>query len=345
MARPIRILLLAAMALFGSVLLAACGSSSSGSESAAQLLAQTFGPQAATQSANVTADVRVNLAGIKDSPGPVTFKLYGPFQDKGKNVLPDFDLTMYLAAGAQSYSTGIVAAGGNAYLQFGTTAYELTPSLYKSFKKSYFGSDKTSGANTTLGTLGIHPQKWLVDPVKVGTTNVGGVSTVHLTARVDVTRFTQDINSVLASSSKLGAKSSAATAAAQRAFARSITASKVDVYTGASDHVLRNLTVSLALAVAPADRKVLGGMTGGTVSIEFLLSGINEHQTISAPANPQPLSAGLAGLGAGSGSASSSGATGSTGPSISAPQPYLNCVKRANGNISAIQKCASLLDG
>ena len=229
----------------------------------------------------------------------------------------------------------------------------------------------------TFASLGIDPGSWLTHPAVTSDQTIAGVSTTHITAGLNVPQFLADLNRVSGAGSVLGLGSlggagSILSAAQRAALARSITAARVDVNAGKADHVLRQLTVRATIDTSAADRATLKGLRTGTLTLKLAFSGINQPQSIVAPAGAQPLSVLTSTLsqlasGAGatsSGSASSgstgasSGSTGLTGAgAAAAPAPsagsgsasgqsaYLACSQQAAGDLTKLQKCAPLLAG
>jgi hypothetical protein len=70
--------------------------------------------------------------------------------------------------------------------------------------------------------------------------------------------------------------------------AKSIKSAHVEVYTGQSDHLLRRLEVSAVVSGTSQTQALLGGLKTADVKILLEFSSLNQPQTISAPANPQP---------------------------------------------------------
>jgi hypothetical protein len=71
---------------------------------------------------------------------------------------------------------------------------------------------------------------------------------------------------------------------------QAITSARVDIYTGTSDHIVRELDLSIDFSVPALASGLLGGLTGGSLDVVATLTAVNVPQTISAPPNPQPAS-------------------------------------------------------
>jgi hypothetical protein len=147
----------------------------------------------------------------------------------------------------------------------------------------------------------------------------------------------------------------------------------VDLYTGAEDHLLRSLSVHAVLSTSSQARQELGGLRTATLDLHLQFAGLNQPQTITAPSKPHPISQLIALLrelgliaaptsSAGqtqqeqqpspssetpSSTASETTTTNSSGGSSKSPasQTYMSCIHSAGQSVSALQKCATLLEG
>jgi hypothetical protein len=141
------------------------------------------------------------------------------------------------------------------------------------------------------------------------------------------------------------------------------------VWTGSSDHTIRRLTIALTLPVTGKASSELGGMTSADIALTMQYANLNQPQTITAPTSVHPFSEfqtklqsflqAVEGAAQGAIAGSSSGSTGTaTSPSTgtgTATSPssgsakkvtnYSQCIAAANGDVSKMQKCASLLGG
>jgi hypothetical protein len=358
----------AAAAVLAVLLIGVAGCSShGGSNSANALLRQTFAG-GSIHSGKLALDLGLNLQGVKSLPGPIDFKIDGPFQGSGQGQLPKFSLTLTVAGTGQSLSAGLTSTGTKGYLVFQGTPYALADSQFATFRQQYLQAQAKSRANksSTLASLGVDPTRWLVNPHRAGTQDVGGAQTIHLTAGIDVGRFLDDVNTLLSKASRLGAGTVASlpqslSAHQRSAVARSVKSASVDVYTGSADKILRRLDLKLNLSVPSDLRSAANGLSGGTINFDLLLADVNSPQTIPAPANARPLSALLGllgtsssgatprsgstpapGTGSGSGAGAASPGTGGAGTSGS-QRAYLTCVQQAGTDIRALQRCSSLL--
>lgn len=362
------------VALLATLGIAACGGG--GGDSAGSILKDTFSGSKSVKSGDL--DVVIDFSGRGGqaaSQGPVGLKLTGPFQTLGKGQLPNFDVDAAISAAGKQQSLGAVSTGTKGFITVSGQAYEVPANVYAQFKQGFRQSaaSRAKGKKTTtLGALGIDPVSWLKDPKVGDDEQVGGVDTKHVGASVDVPKFVDDLNRLVAKtrlSGGSGAKAVQGISPSQRReIVDAVSGARFDVWSGKDDKVLRKLTVRLDLQAR--NGQTAGGLTGGTLDFSLTISELNKPQTISAPANPRPwselqkqlkgLNLGSLGGTGGSGSSSSgslgSGATGAGGSGGSGSsssggsgaqdakaQAYIECISKAGGDVGKAQKCADLL--
>jgi hypothetical protein len=355
--------LLAALALAAG--LAACGSSSDdasgGSNSAAALLKDTFGADHPIRSGRLDADVDVNLPQVQALGNtPLRLHVNGPFQSNGGRTLPDFALGVDFDGGTNPVTVGAVFAQGGGYLTIEGQAFTLGSDIYKAFANGYLNAKKDAGRKSsdksqpTLAALGIDPLRWLTGAKTVGSEDIAGTDTEHVTAGVNVPVLLGDVSTLLGKARSVTSSASSATgtnvptqlSAAQRAsIEKAIKSAKVDVWTGAKDHTLRKVAVNVQL-------------DQGHVVFDVTLAQLNQHQTIRKPAGAKPISqlrTVLSQLGLiGSSSTttpqttttpdtSSSTAT-TPAPSTSGTQSdYASCIDAAGEDLAKVQACAKYI--
>ena len=362
------------MVVLASIAVAACGSASSGSSNPNTLLSQTFTGTHKVTSGNLDLTLTVDPSGSSTLSGPITLSFGGPFQTRGAGKLPESNFTVSASALGRSLSLGIISTGTAGYVTLQGTSYRMPQATFQKLESSFAQLTATPGASSksgTLGKLGIQPLHWLTNPTVVGTENVGGAQTTHIHAGVNVNALLSDLNTVLAKASTLGVSGATALKAGIPAADRSKIAAEiknpsVDIWTGTSDKTIRRLTINLTLPVTGKTSTELGGVTSADLGLTMQYADLNQPQTIIAPKTVRPFSefqskvnsfmqtlqgaaagalGGAGSLGGGSsssGGASSGGGTTSTG-SASSVGSYSQCIQSAGGDVSKMQKCASLL--
>jgi hypothetical protein len=353
------------LALIGvlAAVLVACGGSS---DDPNKLLKETFSGTHKVTSGKLNVSVNVSAQGVQGLSQPIKIALTGPFQTQGKTQLPNFDLALTFSGGGQSFSAGATSTGGKGYLKFQGQAYEVPQNILAQFKQGFQqAQQRNQGQSNTnaFKKLGLNPLDWLKDPKVEGDEDVGGTSTKHISANIDVPKFVTDLNTLLRNAQSLGASAaqtgrlpSNITPQQQQQIQQAVKKANVQVWTGADDKTLRKLQIDLGIQGS-------GGRSGDLTFI-LEIDDLNQSQTINPPANAKPFSAltqqlnglglggavGGAGAGAGGTSTAPSGSSGSSGSGSSGSsaanaklQRYTQCLQSAAGDAAKLQKCADLL--
>ena len=346
MSAPRSVLVVALCAL--ALTVAGCGGSADQSSDPQQLLNETFGGEGSVDSGVLNVSFAASSSG--KGGGSLEAGLSGPFQARDPDQLPLIDFSGSLrATGAvdnTSFDGGLTLAGDAAFVTIGGQAYEVDEATFTSFSDAFAQStpqqqDQGEQGAALFDQLGIDPAGWLTDVSNEGTEEVDGVETVHISGTADVSRIVADVEALDPTGNALGAGGS-------KALSESVRAAGVDVYTGVEDKILRRLDLTLELADGGAGGQVLG------LAVSIGVSGVNEEQTIEAPADAEPLEdlipGGLGGLGAlgsdalGGGGLGGGGAApdSSGGPAPGIDPAYEECVTAATTS-QEFAECANLL--
>jgi hypothetical protein len=369
------------VAALAALAVAACGSS--GSSSASTLLKQTFSGSHTVNSGNLNVDLTLTPSGSSSIKGPVSLSFGGPFASLGKGKLPKSDFNIAISALGHTGSLGIVSTGTTGYVTLQGTSYQLPAATFQQLESSFTSLTSSSGSSSSSGSLsklGIDPLKWLVHPTVAGSETVGGASTTHITAGINLPALLSDINTFLGKASSIGVSGSASlpksiSPATQTRIASEVRSPSVDVWTGTSDKTLRKIAISLTVPVTGQVSSLLGGLSAAQISLSMQYADLNQPQTVAAPTAVAPFSqfetklksllsqiqsavggavSGASSSGSSSTGSSSTGSTGSSstgstgsssaGSSTGTVSKYGQCLQAAGGNVTAMQKCASLLN-
>jgi hypothetical protein len=349
MLRTIRTLLLAALAGLAAVLSACGGGSSSGVK---DTLDQAFSTP--IKSATVNLDVSLALNGVKSLNGPVKLSLQGPYETGGSKTIPKVDWDIAASAAGQNFSAGFISTGDDAWVNFQGQSYELGKASVAQINQQIVAAAGKK-SKQGLGQFGIHARDWLTGAKDEGDDTVAGTATKHVSAALDVSKFLDDVNSIVQKAGGRlpgGATAPTLTPQEKQQIQKVVKNPRFDVYVGKSDHVIRRLSADLSFTIPQQQQAQLGGLTDGTLSFSVEFSNVGRPQTITAPKNAQPIGnltsklgslSGALGGAAGAGS-SGTGSTGSAGPGANALQKYSQCLQQANpSDAAALQKCAALL--
>jgi hypothetical protein len=340
-ARAVVALLLAVLA---ACTLAACGSDGSKSSSgggggggdtadARTLLSETFGGTKDIRSGRFALSLRAGETGGEQ----LAVSIGGPFESKGADAYPKFDVKAELRASGQGFSAGLVSTSDRLFVEFDGSAYEI-PAEYLAMAREQTGTqDRTIPALPDLD-----PQSWIDDPQIVGKEDVGGVQTDHISGALNVSALMDSIDRVLGEIDRQGLSAAAGgqvpssiPADTRAEIERAVRDPRVDVWTGSDDKTLRKLQVDLG--VEPGRGRT------GTASFVLELTGLNEAQTIEPPANTRPIDQLLGALGGLLGSSGLPGGSSGGGASADSLGRYQRCLVDAGADVAAQQKCGDLL--
>jgi hypothetical protein len=373
---PRTMLFVAALAVVTGGVVGGCGSggssnastTSSSVSSAQTLLREAFSGKHPVTSGNIQLSLELVPTGSSVLTAPVKIAFGGPFQSGGKGTLPESDFTVDASAQGHDGKLSIVSTGTAGYITVDGVSYQLPAASYSKLKSGFSsvsGSSSTSGSSI-LGRLGIDPLSWLTNPQVVGQATVGGVSTDHVTASVDVPGLLRDLNKLVSKASTLGVSGAGKlgtglSSSEQSQIAAHIKSPTFDVWVGTGDKMLQKLTVGLTVPVTGTLTKSLGGLTSAQITLTLQYSDLNQPQTVTAPTDVQPYSqfqqkiasilqtveGGLAAGELGQLGAAGSGTTGgvTTTPLSGVDKKYSECIVKAAGNVAKQQQCTALLGG
>lgn len=335
-----------------------------GDEPVDEVLAQTFGEDKSIKSGRLEVSIRVDENIVPNLQGPVALRLSGPFSSTEPDELPRFDFEVGIDASGQRLTAGAVSTGDKGFLRFQGQAYAVGEELFEQFRKGYAeqakcNDDKKEGVS--FSTIGVDPRRWLKDPKKEGTAEVGGATAIHIAAGVDVARFVEDLNRILGrtdvqqdpcAEEEGGAQPKPSTRQLtdeqRKQIVDAVKDARVDIWTGEDDKTLRRLNVDLGLD-GPGDEA-----KPGRVQLDLLLGALNDEQEITAPKDAKPLDELVAGLGGqqvpGLGqsrpeTAPDAGAEGTAPPAGEQSSEYLDCAAAAGNDVKKLQECADLVGG
>ena len=332
-----------------------------GDEPVDEVLAQTFGEDKNIKSGRLELSVRVGEGVVPNLQGPVALRLSGPFSSTDPDELPRFDFEVGIDASGQRLTAGAVSTGDKGFLRFQGQAYAVGDELFEQFRKGYAEQAKCNEGKdegVSFSTIGVDPRRWLRDPKREGTEEVGGTTAIHITSGVDVPRFVEDLNRILGRTDvqqdpcadekdpQPKPTSRQLTDEQRKQIVEAVQEARVDVWTGEDDKTLRRINVDLRLDGPGDDAKP------GRVQLDLLLGALNEDQEITAPKDARPLDelvAGLGGqvpgLGGGQPEAQPESGAEAAPPSGGESSEYLECAAAAGDDVEKLQECADLVGG
>jgi hypothetical protein len=342
--RPLRrvLVVFASLVLCGA-LLTACGGGNSG-PSADQTLQQTFGKSAAAiKTGKLNVDFQLDPQGLLALGGPIKLTLDGPFSAPRGGKLPRFDVDFVATLARQRFKGGVLSTGKQAFVTLDDGEYKVDSPFVAKLRKG-LAPLSNGKAQPGLKALGIDPLRWVTDAEAKGNEQIAGVDTLRVGGNVNVARLLEDLDTLLtkAGGAASGTTGSLFSPTLRKQLSDAVDSAKVDIWTGASDKLLRQLAVKIAFAFKNGAQSPVEGLEGGTINLRLRLDDVNKTTVhVSAPSGTRPLatvtggslSNFLNGVGAGL-TSSSSGIAGA---------PFLRCINTADGKTTELVRCISKL--
>ncbi len=337
----LKIIVLALCAALLAAGLVACGGGG-GDEDPQQVIDDTFSGGKDYASGILDVSFKLEATGSQESKLDATVK--GPFQnDPGGFPRFDLDADVKIEGRGQDlgFAGGLVSTGDKAYVNFQNTDYEVDSPTFDNFKSLFLNLQQQ---NQQQKSPGFDTSQLFADLSDEGTEEVNGTDAIHISGNVDVGKFIDTIKSS-------GGTQALPGQAQLEQLRDSVKSATFDVYSSKDSNQLQKLDVNLDL-----DAPATSGGGGDSIAITFSLgfSDLGQPQTITAPANAEPLSNLLdkygldaPGLGQALQGAAPSGGGASATPTPTPPSgvqsnAYLECLSQARGQ-DAIQACASQL--
>jgi len=345
--RTFRAVLHAVAATVAVLALQACGGDSDDQGREAQALLDRAIAKS-IDSADLEADVQLEVRGLKGLDSPVRLDASGPFVNDGGG-LPKLDIDVRVGAqeAGQTVQTGFLSTGDRAFLKFGGEFYEQPQEDIERANRELERSEGPKKGKSALEQLGIDPTDWVSEARIEGDDEVAGVQTRHVSAKVDVRRVLADLNKVVERSGQAvgGVTPGTPQPLSQQELDRLAGYVKdpaFDVYLGTDDDIVRRISGNLEIVVPEAERARAGGIQGGSLRFSVELAKVNGDQSVEAPSKARPIAdltkqlGGLSALGGGASGQGEGGAQSSQG--------YEECLNKAPpGDTEAITRCAELL--
>jgi len=356
------LLLLTALAAMASVF-AACGSSDDSSSASSD-----EDPQKVLENAGLegvksgTLDLSMDISSKGKEGGDIEVSLSGPFEAGAKGELPQLEMSAEASGTASGeeldFEGGLTVLTDRAFVDYEGTDYEVDPTTFGFVKAAIEQSQQQEGAESGDITAcqkaaeGIKFSQFADKLTNEGGADVDGTPTTKVSGDVAVSGAVDAIIQLTedpACASQLKAAGPLPLSELEEAkgeLSKVVKKAHIDLYVG-DDDIVRKVAAELTIQPPEAaDEKV-------ELAVEMTLSGVNEEQSFSEPADAKPLEGlfketgidplalgkalegGLGGLleGAGGFGGSSSGG--------GSNQAYSECLREAD-TTADLQKCASL---
>jgi hypothetical protein len=265
--------LAALLAVLG--LAAGCGQSDS-----QRVLSETADNLGKIHSGDLT--LRLVVSPREGTKGRVGFELRGPFALR-PGGLPVAKVAYTQIAGDREATATFISTGTKAYAEINGKVYELPPSATDAVRRAAGGGNASGG----LGRLDI--DSWVDHAVVTNGGYVGGATTDHVTADLDVVAAA---NGLLQLVRQLGRDTPTIEGDQAKQLEEAVESSSFDVWSGVQDHLLRRLVLQAKLGfdVPSSLQRALGDVVGARVEFELGISKPNQPVSVPPPVNPLPSS-------------------------------------------------------
>jgi hypothetical protein len=335
-----RVLLVSACLALSLGLLAACGGDDEREQTAAEILRQTLRSSDSTiEDGFLSLSFRLDPEGLLAVGGPVKFTLHGPFRAPPRaGELTRFNVDFIATLAEKPYSGSVLSTGKRALVTLDDGTYEVGDGVVDRLRRS----SKPPRDGSGLPVTGFDPLRWISDPKRKRNERAAGVDTIRIGAKLNVERLLADLDGLL---TRAGGSSSGSTLLApklRRQIAAAVDSSSVDIWTGASDRLLRQLAVRIVFYFKDGSSP-LQALNGGTINLRLRLDAVNRKaapsSTFAASARPpaRPLADLTSGSPANIFEGVGAGLTGNKGRELFA------CLTAASGSSSKLVRCVSKL--
>jgi hypothetical protein len=267
----------AAPALIAAAALAGCGGSGAGEEATA-LLERGFATDVDT--GVLTLETEIELEGSEEVDGPLRFTLEGPFRAADAPTgVPDLDMDFRASGAGQELDGRVVVTRENAWVEFRGTTYEVGEELWARLIEALRAQPQ---GPESLREAGIDPLDWVEDAEREGEEKLGGTATTKVRATLDVERILRDFNELVPESGGRIPEG------AIEEIDDVVEDVDFEAWIG-EDDIWRRVASEVEFDVPENRRDEVGGLEGGSVSLDVELDDPNEPVDIEGPAEGRPI--------------------------------------------------------
>jgi hypothetical protein len=280
-----------------AVTFAACGGGSDKSNEDPQKVIEQASLKG-VKSGELEMSLNVNSKGKKS--GNLEVELSGPFEAGVKGELPQLAMQAKVNGSIQgkdiNFEGALTLLADRAFVEYEHTAYEVDPTSFSALKSIFEQAQQQGGSQPTDITAcqkaaeEIKFSQFAENLNNEGSADVAGTSTTKVSGDLNVSgtvdaliKLTEDP----ACASQLEAAGPLPLSKLEKAkgeLSKAIKKSHVELYVG-EDNIVRKFAVELTVEPPAAKNEKI------ELQMEVSLSGVNEEQSFSTPANAKPLEA------------------------------------------------------
>jgi hypothetical protein len=186
-------------------------------------------------------------------------------------------------ANGQQATARLISTGTKAYVQVGSTAYELPAAQTEELRSA------TADLRRQGGLAQLDVADWIEQPELSDGGDVGGTSTDHVQADLNTAAAVDDL---LRLAHGFGTAGPSLDPSSRKRLVAATKSASIDLWTGKKDRLLRRLDIKadFGLAVPDALASALGTTVGAAVDFTLQIDDPNKAVHVSAPAQALPAS-------------------------------------------------------
>ena len=214
-------------------------------------------------SANVEANLGLQVPGNPVLAQPVRVKVEGPYVSGHGVAIPSFDWSLGAMVAGFGVGGRLISSGQNVFLTIYGDNYEVGTATVAAANRRLQTQTAAAGQAQTL--FGLHPQRWFGPSRYEGSEEAGGTDSAHLVASLRGNQVAADLAPL---NGRLGLA------------AAPVVTGTVEAWVGFDDHLLHELKLDARIA-PPADAPAAARTA--RVTADVVLSDVGKPQTISVP--------------------------------------------------------------
>ena len=310
-------------------LLAGCGGPDEQERAAAQILQQTFrSSSSVVDDGYLSLSVRLDPTGPLAARGPLVLTVLGPFSRSPVGDRGRFAVELAARVAEQQYVATVLATGERSFVTLDGRTYELEDGLRAPPEAQH---------RHRLAVTGFDPLRWISGARIKRSERAVGVRTARVGGEVNVERLLEDLDRLWGRAGG-SPRSVLLSRTLRRQIAGAVRSSWIDIWTGAADRALRQVSVRFEFSFG--DESPLQALTGGKLNLHLRLDDVNERV---APASTFAAPRDLAARG---GSELPGGSAADVverlGAGLTGRSPgVLACLDRAKGSSASLMRCVA----
>jgi hypothetical protein len=228
----------------------------------------------------MTLDATVALEGVEELDEPLRLTMEGPFRAAGSPTeVPDLDMEIHASGAGQEFDGRVIVTRENAWVEYRGSTYEVGAELWTRLIEAL--RDQSQGPES-LSEAGVDPLDWIDGAERDGEEQQGGTRTTRVTATMDVEAVLRDFNRLA------GAGGERIPERALDEVGEVVDDVELEAWIG-EDDIWRRISAETDFEVPEDERDTVGGLKGGSVSLDVELDRPNEPVEIAGPAEARPI--------------------------------------------------------